>query len=459
MSRCDYDLFVIGGGSGGVRAARMAAAYGARVAIAEERHWGGTCVNVGCVPKKLFAYAAHMSEEFRDARRFGWRLGDAGFDWATLRDNKTAEIQRLNGIYRTLLGEAGCTLLEGHARIAGPHEVEFGGRRFRAANILVAVGGWPHVPAIPGREHTITSNECFFLERLPRRIVIVGGGYVAVEFAGIFHGLGVDVTLCYRGSCFLRGFDDDVRRHLAGEMARKGIDLRFDCHVDAVEKNGPGLAVRLRDGGSIGAGMVMYATGRRPATRGLGLEEAGVAMNGDGTVPVDRHFRTNVPSILALGDVLGRVELTPVAIAEAMALAATLFGGRPTAMDYANVPHAVFGQPPVGSVGLTEAEARAAHGDDVDVYRSVFRPLKHTLSLNEERTLMKLVVVRGSDRVVGVHMVGPEAGETVQGFAVALKAGATKAVFDATVGIHPTSAEEFVTMRTPVRRAPDEAVP
>ena len=459
MSRCDYDLFVIGGGSGGVRAARMAAAYGARVAIAEERHWGGTCVNVGCVPKKLFACAAHMSEEFRDARRFGWRLGEAGFDWATLRDNKTAEIRRLNGIYRTLLGEAGCTLLEGRARIASPHEVEFGSRRFRAANILVAVGGWPHVPAIPGREHTITSNECFFLERLPRRIVIVGGGYVAVEFAGIFHGLGVEVTLCYRGSCFLRGFDDDVRRHLAGEMARKGIDLRFDCHVDAVEKHGRGLAVRLRDGGRIEAGMVMYATGRRPATRNLGLEEAGVAVNDDGTVPVDQHFRTNVSSILALGDVLGRVELTPVAIAEAMALAATLFGGRPTAMDYANVPHTVFGQPPVGSVGLTEAEARAAHGDDVDIYMSVFRPLKHTLSLNEERTLMKLIVARGSDRVVGVHMVGPEAGETVQGFAVALKAGATKAVFDATVGVHPTSAEEFVTMRTPVRCAPDEAAP
>lgn len=459
MPRYDYDLFVIGGGSGGVRAARMSAAYGARVAIAEQRHWGGTCVNVGCVPKKLFAYAAHVSEEFRDARRFGWRLDGADFDWATLRDNKTAEIQRLNGIYRQLLGEAGCELLEGRARIVGPHEIAFEGRRIRAANILVAVGGWPHVPAIPGREHVITSNECFFLDRLPERIVIVGGGYVAVEFAGIFHGLGVEVTLCYRGPCFLRGFDDDVRHHLAREMAAKGIDLRFDCRVAAVEKNGPGLAVVLEGGDRIATDMALSATGRRPATRDLGLEQAGVTVNDDGTVPVDERFRTDVPSILALGDVLGRVELTPVAIAEAMALAATLFGTGPVAMDYANVPHAVFAQPPIASVGLSEAEARAAHGDDVDVYISAFRPLKHTVSLNRERTLMKLVAVRSSDRVIGAHMVGPEAGETIQGFAVALKAGATKAIFDATVGIHPTSAEEFVTMRTPVRRAGVEAAP
>ena len=447
MGSFDYDLVVIGGGSGGVRAARFSAAAGARVAIVEERDWGGTCVNVGCIPKKLFGYAAHYSEEFRDARRFGWSSMDPCFDWPTLRDNKTAEITRLNGIYVNMLKDAGCSVLEGRARLAGPHEVDISGQRFHTANILVATGGWPYVPDIPGRDHAITSNECFFLDELPRSIVIVGGGYIAAEFAGIFHGLGVEVTQLYRGELFLRGFDDDIRRHLAGEMRTKGIDLRFSSDVAAITRTEDGFSVSLTDGASLDAGLVMYATGRRPLTSGLGLEEAGVAVNDDGTIPVDDHFRTNVPSVFAIGDVLGRMELTPVATTEGMAVAATLFGYGPKSVDYTNIPSAVFSQPELATVGLTESEARRQYADGVDIYMARFRPLRHTISLNEEKTLMKLVVASATDRVVGVHMVGEDAAEILQGLAVALKAGATKADFDATVGIHPTSAEEFVTMR------------
>ncbi|MGY8997440.1 MAG: glutathione-disulfide reductase [Alphaproteobacteria bacterium] len=457
MSQYDYDLFVIGGGSGGVRAARFSAGMGARVAIAEERYWGGTCVNVGCVPKKLFSYASHFAEEFRDSAGFGWKVGSASFDWPTLRDNKTKEIERLNGIYDKMLGGAGCEMFWGTAKVVDPHTVELEGKTYTAANILVAVGGWPFVPDMPGKEHIISSNEAFYLDKLPREIVIVGGGYIAVEFAGIFHGLGVEVTQLYRGSMFLRGFDKDVREHLAQEMGRKGIDVRFNTDLEKVEKKGERLIGHLKGGGTIEADAIMYATGRRPSTGGIGLEEAGVEMNDNGTIPVDQHFRTNVPSILALGDVLGRIELTPVALAEGMAVARTLFGNKPSTVDYAYVPSAVFSHPPIGSVGLTEEQGREALGDDLDIYLSDFKPLKNTLSGNEERTLMKLVVQHSSDRVVGVHMVGPEAGEMMQGIAIALKAGATKAVFDSTIGIHPTSAEEFVTMREVKRSYAREA--
>jgi glutathione reductase (NADPH) len=457
VSEYDYDLFVVGGGSGGVRAARFSAGMGARVAIAEERYWGGTCVNVGCVPKKLFSYAAHFAEDFHDAARFGWTVGQPKFDWPTLRDNKTAEIDRLTGIYDRMLTAAGCEVLWGHARVVDPHTVEMDGKTFTAENILIAVGGWPHVPDFPGKEHVVTSNEMFFLDTLPKEAVIVGGGYIAVEFAGILHGLGVKLTQLYRGPHFLRGFDDDIREHLATEMRKKGIDLVFNCNIDMVEKKGDRLVADLNNGERIETDMVMYATGRRPATRGIGLEEAGVQLNDNGTIAVDEHFRSNVPSILALGDVLGRIELTPVATTEGMAVANTLFGGKPTTVDYSNVPSAVFSQPPIGSVGLTEAQAREAHADDIDVYLSEFRPLKHTISLNEERTLMKLIVIRSTDRVIGAHMIGPEAGEMMQGFAVALKAGATKAIFDSTIGIHPTSAEEFVTMREVTRSGAREA--
>jgi glutathione reductase (NADPH) len=457
LSQYDYDLFVIGGGSGGVRAARFSAGMGARVAIAEERYWGGTCVNVGCVPKKLFSYASHFAEEFRDSAGFGWKVGSASFDWPTLRDNKTKEIERLNGIYDKMLGGAGCEMFWGTAKVVDPHTVELEGKTYTAANILVAVGGWPFVPDMPGKEHIISSNEAFYLDKLPREIVIVGGGYIAVEFAGIFHGLGVEVTQLYRGSMFLRGFDKDVREHLAQEMGRKGIDVRFNTDLEKVEKKGERLIGHLKGGGTIEADAIMYATGRRPSTGGIGLEEAGVEMNDNGTIPVDQHFRTNVPSILALGDVLGRIELTPVALAEGMAVARTLFGNKPSTVDYAYVPSAVFSHPPIGSVGLTEEQGREALGDDLDIYLSDFKPLKNTLSGNEERTLMKLVVQHSSDRVVGVHMVGPEAGEMMQGIAIALKAGATKAVFDSTIGIHPTSAEEFVTMREVKRSYAREA--
>ncbi len=446
----DFDLFVIGAGSGGVRAARFSAQRGARVAIAEDRDLGGTCVNVGCVPKKLFVYASHFREELEDATRgYGWSVGEAGFDWPTLRDNKTREIQRLNGIYEGLLRDAGVKHVEGRATVVDAHTVEVGGVHYSAENILVATGSWPTVPELPGRELAVTSNELFHLETLPGRILIVGGGYIAVEFACIFHGLGVDVTQIYRGPLFLRGFDDDVRSHLAEQMRAKGIDLRFDANVTAIEKMEGGVRATLTDGSKLEVDQVLFATGRHPNSANLGLEKAGVTLAADGSIEVDAYSRTKVPSIWAIGDVTNRINLTPVAIHEGVCLSETLFGDGPRTPDHENVPAAVFSQPSIGTVGLTEAEARERYGE-VDVYRSTFRALKHTLTDGVERTLMKLIVDRASDRVVGLHMVGPEAGEIVQGFAVAIKAGATKADFDATIGIHPTSAEEFVTMRSRV---------
>lgn len=453
MTSYDYDLFVIGAGSGGVRASRMSASYGAKVAVAEDRYLGGTCVNVGCVPKKLLVYASHFSEEFRDAAGFGWTVGPRSFSWPTLIENKNTEIARLNGIYRSLLEKAGVELIEARAVVVDPHTVEVGGRRVTAEKILVATGGWPTIPDIPGSEHVVTSNEAFFLDELPRRVVIVGGGYIAVEFAGIFHGLGSEVTQLYRGPLFLRGFDDDVRRFLAEEMTKKGVDLRFDTNIARVEKQRDAMVATLDDSASIEADLVMYATGRNPNTNGLGLERAGVSLAANGAIIVDDEFRSSVSSIYAIGDVIDRVALTPVAIAEGMVFAWNNFRTGGKTMDYADIPTAVFSQPNIGTVGLTEAEAWSRF-DDVEVYMSSFRPMKHTLSGSDERAMMKLVVDKASDRVVGVHMVGPEAGEIMQGIGVALKAGATKADFDATIGIHPTSAEEFVTMREPRARQP-----
>jgi glutathione reductase (NADPH) len=446
----DFDLFVIGAGSGGVRAARFSAQRGARVAVAEDRYLGGTCVNVGCVPKKLFVYAAHFREEMEDASRgYGWTVGSTSFDWPTLRDNKTREIERLNGIYEGLLSDAGVRHVEGRATIVDPHTVDVDGTRYTSDNILVATGGWPTVPEFPGNELAITSNEAFYLEKLPRKALIVGGGYIAVEFACIFHGLGVDVTQLYRGPLFLRGFDDDVRTHLSEQVRTKGIDLRFETNVTALEKLDEGVRATLTDGSTMDVDQVLFATGRHPNSANLGLEAVGVELAGDGAIEVDAYSRTNVPSIWAIGDVTNRINLTPVAIHEGVCLAETLFADNPLSPDHENVPAAVFSQPPVGTVGLTEAQARDRF-DAIDVYRSSFRALKHTLTEGAERTLMKLIVERASDRVVGMHMVGPEAGEIIQGFAVAIKMGATKADFDATIGVHPTSAEEFVTMRTPV---------
>ncbi len=447
----DFDLFVIGAGSGGVRAARFAAGYGARVAVAESRYLGGTCVNVGCVPKKLLVYGAHFAEDFEQAQGFGWSLGEARFDWPTLIANKNREIARLNGIYRNLLLGSGVTLLEGHARLLDEHSVELGGQRYSAKHILLATGGWPHIPDIPGREHAIGSNEAFFLEQLPRRVLVVGGGYIAVEFASIFHGLGAETSLLYRRELFLRGFDGAVREHLRDELSKRGLDLQFNSDIERIDKQADGsLLATLQDGRRLATDCVFYATGRRPMLDNLGLENTRVALDERGFIEVDEQFQTSAPSILAIGDVIGRVQLTPVALAEGMAVARRLFKPeeyRP--VDYQTIPTAVFSLPNIGTVGLSEEQAKAA-GHQVKVYESRFRPMKLTLTECQERTLMKLVVDADSDRVLGCHMVGPEAGEIIQGLAVALKAGATKRIFDETIGVHPTAAEEFVTMRAPI---------
>ena len=449
MPEFDYDLFTIGAGSGGVRASRFAAHFGARVAVAEERYLGGTCVNVGCIPKKLLSYAAHYHGDFADAAGFGWSAGEIKFDWATLIAGKDREIARLNGIYERLLISAGVTVLNGRAYLADAHTVEINGKRVTAKHILVATGGWPVLPEVPGVEHAITSNEAFHLKDLPKRVVIGGGGYIAVEFASIFNGLGCRTTELVRSS-LLRGFDADLGAFLAGEMGKKGVDLRFGVHLERIAKAPDGeLTLSLSDGSTLACDMMMYATGRAPNTSSLGLEQAGVKLSDNGAIVVDDHYQTSVPSIHAIGDAIDRMQLTPVALAEGMVVADRLFNTATRTMSYNNVPTAIFSHPNVGTVGLSEAQARKQHGA-VKIFRSTFKALKHTLSGNDERTLMKLVVDEATDRVLGAHMVGPDAGEIIQGFAVALNCGATKAQFDATIGIHPTIAEEMVTMREPV---------
>jgi len=448
MARYDYDLFTIGAGSGGVRASRMSAAFGAKVAVAEERYLGGTCVNVGCIPKKLLVYASHYGDDFQDAAGYGWTAGGR-FDWATLIANKNAEIQRLNGIYRKLLTDAGVTVIEAHAEIIDRHTVLIDGKKITAQYLLVAVGSWPMVPRFPGSEHAITSNEAFYLRALPKRVIIVGGGYTGVEFSGIFHGLGARTTQLYWNELFLRGFDIDIRRSLAEEMRKRGIDLRFKADIVRIEKSDTGLRATLTDGSIIEADQILYATGRLSNTPKLGLENIGVGLKENGAVIVDAYSQSTVENIYAIGDCTDRMMLTPVAIAEGMAVAHTLFNNNPTKPNYLNVPTAIFSAPNCGTVGLTEDDA-GANGFEIDIYRSRFKPLKHTLSGRDERTMMKLVVDRTSDRVLGCHMVGADAGEIIQGLAIALNCGATKALFDATIGIHPTAAEEFVTMRTRV---------
>ena len=410
----DFDLFVIGAGSGGVRAARFAAGFGARVAVAESRYLGGTCVNVGCVPKKLLVYGAHFTEDFEQAAGFGWSLGEANFDWPTLIANKNREIQRLNGIYRNLLVNSGVSLLEGHARILGPHQVEVNGQTYTAGHILIATGGWPQLPDIPGKELAISSNEAFHLQQLPRRVLVVGGGYIAVEFASIFQGLGAQTSLLYRGEMFLRGFDGAVRRHLREELDKKGLDLQFSSDIERIERLADGsLLATLRDGRELATDCVFYATGRRPMLDNLGLENTAVELDERGFIRVDEQYQTREPSVLALGDVIGRVQLTPVALAEGMAVARRLF--RPEEyrpVDYRNIPTAVFSLPNIATVGLSEEQARA-EGHQVKIFESRFRPMKLTLTDSQERTLMKLVVDADSDRVLGCHMVGPEAGEII----------------------------------------------
>ncbi len=447
----DFDLFVIGAGSGGVRAARFSASYGARVAVAESRYLGGTCVNVGCVPKKLLVYGAHFAEDFEQAQGFGWSLGQTSFDWTTLITNKNREIDRLNDIYRNLLINSGVTLLEGHARIVDDNTVELGGKLYSAKHILIATGGWPHIPQVPGHEHAIGSNEVFFLEQLPKRVLVIGGGYIAVEFASIFNGLGTQTSLLYRGDLFLRGFDQAVRLHLQEELTKRGLDLQFNSDIARIDKQVDGsLHATLKDGRVIEADCIFYATGRRPMLDNLGLENTHVELDERGYIKVDEHYQSSTPSILAIGDVIGRVQLTPVALAEGMAVARRLFKPEQyRTVDYQMIPTAVFSLPNIGTVGLSEEQAKE-EGYNVTVFESRFRPMKLTMTESQERTLMKLVVDTETDRVLGCHMVGPEAGEIVQGLAVALKAGATKQIFDDTIGVHPTAAEEFVTMRTPV---------
>ena len=452
MNQDVFDLFVIGAGSGGVRAARMAGQLGVRVAIAEDAPLGGTCVNLGCIPKKLYSFAAHYAESFEEAAGYGWSHAAPSFDWATLKANRAREISRLNGIYEGLLDAAGVTLLRGRARIVDAGAVEVNGVVHRAQRIVVATGGWPVPAEVPGGSLGISSNEIFDLAEFPKRLVVVGGGYIACEFASIFGGLGSQVTQLYRGEQILRGFDDEVRDFVAAEMCKKGVDIRVGARATSLERSGPAGAIRvaLGDGSVLEADAVLYATGRAPNTRGLGLEALGVALAPNGAIVVDEAYRTSVAGVLAIGDVIDRVQLTPVAIAEAMALVEHLFGEGKRHVDYTHIPTAVFTHPNIGTIGMSEKEARARF-DKIRIYSSDFKALRHTLSGSTERTLMKLVVDDASDRVVGLHMVGADAGETIQGFAVAMKAGATKAVFDATLGIHPTAAEEFVTMRVQSR--------
>ena len=449
MTTYDFDLFVLGAGSGGVRAARVAAGHGARVGICEESRVGGTCVIRGCVPKKLMFYAAHFADEFEDAAGYGWTLGPRTFSWPDLIAAKNREIDRLNLAYRRLLDEAGVRLYEQRGVLDGPHRIRLGGSSVSAERILIATGGRPWRASVPGAELAITSDEVFDLPDLPRRIIVVGGGYIACEFAGIFNGLGSEVTQVYRGDALLRGFDADVRSRLGLEMERRGIRLVFGSTPVGIERSGQALRVALDDGKILEADRVLMATGRVPNVRNLGLESCGVAVHAGGWIPVDEFSRTNVPYIHAVGDVTSRVNLTPVAIYEGHAFADTEFGGRTRAVDHEFVPSAVFSQPPVGTVGFSEHDA-ATHFGDLDVYRSEFRPLKHTLSGRQEIVLMKLIVARATQRVVGIHIVGSDAPEIVQGFSVAVKSGLTKDQFDATLGIHPTAAEELVTMRRPV---------
>jgi glutathione reductase (NADPH) len=440
-----------------VRASRVSASHGARVAIAEPGRFGGTCVNVGCIPKKLFSYAAHWREDFKLAEAYGWTLSSPSFeprfDWQTLLRNKDREIARLNGVYERVLVNAGVEIHRARATVLGPNQIEVDGKRRTAKHILVATGSWPQLPVIPGIEHAITSNEAFALERLPKRVVVVGGGYIALEFASIFHGLGVDTMLTYRGKRLLRGFDVELGTRIAEEMSAKGVNVCFGCEPAALrklEKSGGDIEIEFTDGRIERTDLVMFATGRRPNTAKLGLESAGVELAADGAVVVDKFSRSSVDSIHAIGDVTNRINLTPVATAEAMWLARTLFRGEPTAIDHDNVPTAVFANPNLATVGLSEERARERFGA-VDIYKASFRALKLTMGdqagTASERTFMKLVVDRANQRVVGAHMIGADAGEIIQGVAIAVKLGATKAEFDATIGIHPTAAEEFVTMR------------
>lgn len=454
MSEYDYDLITIGGGSGGVRASRFAAQrHGKKVAVIENMRIGGTCVMRGCVPKKLMVYASHFAHDFEDSQGFGWQLGDNHHDWSKLIASKDAELDRLEGIYHRLLREAGVDEITGKGVVTGPHSVEVNGKTITAEHILVATGGWPHLPDIPGIEHAITSNEALDLPKRPNHVVIVGGGYIAVEFAGIFHALGAEVHIIIRADNILRGFDRTMRDALRVELENQGIKVHSECVVKSIEKTESGYSLRLDQVEMMDTDLVMYATGRKPNTTNIGLEDVGVELDKNGAIVVDEYSKTAVDSIYAIGDVTDRVQLTPVALAEGMALVRTLYDGVPTSMSYENIPSAVFSTPPIGSVGLTEEDARLNH--NVEIYQSSFKPMKHTLSGRNEKSVMKLIVDKDTDKILGAHMMGIDAPEILQGIGVAVKAGATKADFDSTIGIHPTAGEEFVTMREPLRPSED----
>ena len=448
MPRYDYDLITIGAGSGGVRASRFAAAnHGARSAVIENRRVGGTCVMRGCVPKKLLVYGAHFADDFEDSRGYGWDLTRPAFDWGTLIKAKNIELERLENVYHDLLQSSNVDEITGLGRIADAHTVEVDDKTYTTEYILLATGGHPVTPDIPGIEHVINSDHALDLKDLPSHIVVVGGGYIAVEFAGIFNAFGVETHLMYRADNLLRGFDDDIRLMLRDELLKKGLILHANTQISAIEKTSEGYQLQLDNGQVMDTGLVMYATGRRPNSSGIGLEEVGVEIDQNNAVVVDATSKTTVENIYAIGDLTNRINLTPVALEEGMAVVNTIFANIPSVVDYTNVPSAIFSQPPCGSVGLSEEEAREGH--EVEIYRSSFKPMKHTLSGSDERAMMKLIVDKKTDVVLGCHMVGADAPEIIQGFAVALKCGATKSQFDATMGIHPTAAEEFVTMRTP----------
>ena len=446
MPTYDYDLICIGAGSGGVRASRMSSGMGARVAVVENMRTGGTCVMRGCVPKKLLIYGAHFAEDFEDSRGFGWTPGNNTFDWPSLIAAKDRELDRLEGIYHNILKNAGVTELTGTGRLVDQHTVDVDGKTYTAETILIATGGWPSMPPVPGIEHVISSNEALDLPNLPKRIIVVGGGFIAVEFAGIFNALGADVHIVIRADNILRGFDDSVRTALREELGKKGISVLSGVNVTNINKHeDSSFRLSFDNSAPLDTDLVMYATGRTPITKGIGLEDVGIELDNKGAIVVDEYSKTNIDNIYAIGDVTNRMNLTPVALAEGMAFAKTVYGGTPVSMAYDNIPSAVFSQPPIGTVGLTEEQARTR--GDVDIYMSSFKPMKHTLSGNTEKSMMKIIVDRKTDVVVGCHMMGADAPEIIQGIAIAMKCGATKAQFDSTIGIHPTAAEEFVTMR------------
>jgi len=446
MGSFDYDLITIGAGSGGVRASRMASQAGAKVAIIENTRTGGTCVMRGCVPKKLLVYGSHFSQHFEDAIGFGWALGPQKFNWAALIEAKNKELQRLEDVYHKILTSSGVTELFGTGRILTPHTVQVGEKILSTKYILIATGGWPSLPKVPGIEYAITSNEALDLQQLPKSVAIVGGGFIGVEFAGIFKSLKSEVHQIIRAPKILRGFDHSLRDSLSAEMEKRGIKIHYEVNISCIEKlKNNTLRLELKSNEELLVDTIMFATGREPNTKGLGLTQANVKREEKGAIIVDKYSKTSIDNIYAIGDVTNRMNLTPVALAEAMALVKTLFNKTPTSLDYKNIPSAVFSQPPIATVGLTENEAR--QNEPIDVYVSSFKPMKHSLSKREELSVMKLIVSQETNRVLGCHMMGEDAPEIIQGIAIAIHCGATKEQFDGTIGIHPTSAEEFVTMR------------